>query len=342
MVKGVKKVGTEKRRERGGKSNIKDLAQTFYEELSVAGTNNRNIHGIRYRVRKLIEYLEENYMEVTDLSIKAAQDYQGWITLKGTGKGNQYTPGSIRNFMKAAKRFYEFLKRKGVVATNPFKEVLLIRGEKKLPKNILKEKEMNKLLKALSRFTDAEGNIKREERRYKVHIICEVMYATGLRISEIASLQVSDIDLEKREIHLRRGKGGEQGRVVFLNEYATHILSFYIREIYPLFKKKMYYNHTSSLFGATGNRLLTFVNEDLKEVCNKLDVRNVTCHGFRHAVGFHLLRAGCDIRYIQELLGHKQIKNTEIYTKVERDDLREKIDQYHPRQFWRIKGEETE
>lgn len=341
MVKGVSKVGIKSRGERGGKNNIKDLETGFYEELSLAGTKKRNIYGIRYRLKILMSYLEENQIDVSTLSIKDAQNYQGWLIENGTKEGNKYTSGSIRNFMKVAKRFYEYLKQKDIVVTNPFKEVVLIRSEKKLPKNILKEKEMNKLLKALSDFTDVEGDLKRIERRYRVHVICEVMYATGLRISEVASLQIPDIDLEKREIHLREGKGGE-GRVVFLNEYAARILSFYIKEMYPLLKRKTRYHHTSLLFGASGNRLDTLVNEDLKEVCTKLGLRKTTCHSFRHAVGFHLLRAGCDIRYIQELLGHKQIRNTEVYTKVERDDLREKIDHYHPRQFKRINSEKTE
>lgn len=334
-------MGIKNRREREEKNNMKDLANEFYEELVLTGTKKRNIPGIRYKLKKLLHYLEENQIEINRLGIKEAQDYQGWIIETGTGEGNKYTPGSVRNFMKIAKRFYEFLKKKGIVATNPFMEITLIRSEKKLPENILKEKEMNKLLKALSEFSDeGAGGLRKVVRRYRVHVICEIMYSTGLRINEAALLRIEDVDLEKRIIHLKEGKGDEP-RVVFLNEYAAGIFSYYINEMYPLLKK-LYYHNTSLLFGAGGNWLDTIINEELKEICLKLGLRKATCHSFRHAFGFHLLRAGCDIRYIQELLGHKKIVNTEIYTKVERDDLREKIDHYHPRQFKKVRDEKTE
>lgn len=323
-------MGNKNRGEKAGKNNMKDLANRFYEELAVTGTKKCNSKGIRYRLKKLIQYLEENQIEMNCLTIKEAQDYQGWIIETKTVEGDTYTPGSVRNFMKIAKRFYKFLKGKGIVVTNPFMEITLIRDEKKLPENILKEKEMNKLLKALSEFSNVEG-VRKMVRRYRVHVICEIMYATALRINEAASLCREDIDLERRIINLKEGKGDEQ-RVVYLNEYAAGILSYYIKEMYPILKK-LYYGETCLLFGASGNRLDVLINGELKELCSKLGLRKTTCHSFRHAFGFHLLRAGCDIRYIQELLGHKKIVNTEIYTKVERDDLREKIDHYHPRQF---------
>ena len=89
-------------------------------------------------------------------------------------------------------------------------------------------------------------------------------------------------------------------------------------------------NH-GSLFGVNGESLGYLFNKELKKVCNSLSLPELTSHSFRHSMGYHLLRAGCDIRYIQELLGHKRLKNTQIYTRVDKDDLREVVDKYLPR-----------
>jgi len=79
--------------------------------------------------------------------------------------------------------------------------------------------------------------------------------------------------------------------------------------------------------------LARMTNRVLRKTAQSMEVPTLTSHLFRHALGFHLLRAGCNIRHIQQILGHKSIKNTEIYTKVEKEDLREVIDKCHPRTF---------
>jgi len=90
--------------------------------------------------------------------------------------------------------------------------------------------------------------------------------------------------------------------------------------------------HRERLFGADVATLMSAVNKELSEVCNKLKIPVITCHGFRHSIGTHLLRAGCDLRHIQMILGHEKLNSTQRYTRVDRRDLRNIIDKYHPRQ----------
>jgi site-specific recombinase XerD len=85
------------------------------------------------------------------------------------------------------------------------------------------------------------------------------------------------------------------------------------------------------LFGTGKAQLMSFVNRELKRVSAAAGLPLITSHTFRHAVGFHLLRAGCNIRHIQALLGHAKLKTTEVYTKIDKEDLRNVIDKYHPR-----------
>ncbi len=115
-------------------------------------------------------------------------------------------------------------------------------------------------------------------------------------------------------------------REAYFNEYTKQVLSIYLKEIFPLIKHKSIY-----LFGVEANRLLCLLNSELKIACKKAKLPAITSHGFRHALGSHLLKEGCDIRYIQAILGHKRLKNTEVYTKVEKDDLKRVLDTFHPR-----------
>ncbi|MBN2900148.1 MAG: tyrosine-type recombinase/integrase, partial [Clostridia bacterium] len=95
------------------------------------------------------------------------------------------------------------------------------------------------------------------------------------------------------------------------------------------------------LFGVKATTLVISLGKSLKEVSEKLGLPVTTSHGFRHAVGYHFLRAGCDIRFIQEILGHEHITSTEIYTKVDKKDLKKVLDKYHPRN-WKKSHEEAE
>ena len=98
---------------------------------------------------------------------------------------------------------------------------------------------------------------------------------------------------------------------------------------------------TEYVFGLRTDSLKLKTNRALAEISGRLGYKKLTTHSFRHSVGFHLLRAGCDIRYIQEILGHKKLATTEVYTKIEKDDLKRVLDKYHPRQF-RGKTNETD
>ena len=106
-----------------------------------------------------------------------------------------YSEGPIACFIKAASAFYEYLKSLKKVIANPFKAIVRIKVKKKLPRNFLKEAEMNLLLQALAKFDQAKS-VKEAVRRYKTHVIAELLYSTGLRIREAARLTLSDIDFE--------------------------------------------------------------------------------------------------------------------------------------------------
>lgn len=312
---------------------IKDHTKLLEEFLQYrASSRYRDINGMRKQVKKFFHYLQEMDIEPAELKVKDAQAYQGWLLDRGQANGQPYASGSIQNFIKGALAFYEFLKEKGLVLMNPFKEIKRQRVKNKLPRHILKEKEMARLLEYLSDY-DREKDIRKMRTRYRLHVLSELLYSTAMRISEAAAVHEDNIDFSRGIIEIRDIKSGHH-RTVFLNEYANQVLKIYVEQMrVEVLEQESNHN---LLFGAKANRLIVLLNSELKKATTALDLPVMTSHGFRHAVGYHFLRSGCDIRFIQDVLGHKSISNTEIYTKVDKEALRKVIDDFHPRK-WRRK-----
>lgn len=309
----------------------KELIAEFLKDEKLKGRMEKSLIQLKSSVPKLIHYLDLSGIGFSEAGVKEALAYQEWIIETGRLDGGKYQASTVRNYLKAAGSFYEFLKNKGIVPDNPFRQIRKIREEKILPRNILKEKQMDALLTALSHY-DAETGVKNQITMYKVHVIAELMYASGLRISEVADLAPGDIDFGKGIINVRSGKGGVS-RIAWLGDYSKEILRLYITEMRELTFSAWHERNNHLLFGTPWFSLEKLVNKTLKKVSENLKLGPFTSHGFRHALGYHLLRSGCNIRYIQEILGHKHLKNTEIYTKVDREDLRDVLDSFHPRKF---------
>ena len=314
---------------------VKMVGYIGLEYPRVKGRRKRGLEGLKYNVPKLFRYLEERGLTVESVGVKEAQEYLTWLSQQKKKDGGAYKDRSIQSITNAAINFYAYLKRKGVVYANPFKEVERVRIEKRLPGRILKEKEMEKVLEEVERY-EGEGEFRLKKRRYLMHVASELMYGTGMRISEVVGLRPEDIDYERGMVRIREGKGG-RSRVGYMNEYAKEVVRMYVEEVRGvLFKESG--KREERLFGVRSvDGLRNPLNEVLLEVTKKLGLPKMTSHGFRHAVGYHLLRAGCDIRYIQEILGHRRLKTTEVYTKVEKGDLKRVLDRYHPRR-WRGGG----
>jgi len=308
----------------------KSLFNEYLQHIRLAGHTVQGIIGLRSRVPKFFTFLEEQGLEIHEVGIREAQEYQGWLISTGRKDGGQYSPKTINAYIISASNFYGFVKRKGLVSANPFKEIKRMRIDRKLPRNLLKEDQMNDFLAKLAQY-DNETSLKTKITRYKVHVAAELMYATGLRINEVAALRNEDINFTRGTIVVRHGKGGKT-RTVWMNDYAKEVLKLYVEQMRELVFNK-WNERNNTLFGVRWQSFEKIVNRVLKATARELRFPPFTTHGFRHAVGYHLLRAGCNIRYIQEILGHKLLRNTEIYTQVDKEDLREVLDTCHPRQF---------
>ena len=189
--------------------------------------------------------------------------------------------------------------------------------EKHLPK-VLSEEEIDKLLNIP--LNDAFS--------YRNKAIIELMYATGLRVSELVNLKVNDIDLNMALLKTL-GKGSKE-RIIPLGDYALNYLKLYINEYRSLLIKK---NLNDYLFlNNHGNKLTRQgLFKMLDKLANEQGIKTeISPHTLRHSFATHLLNGGADLRSIQELLGHSDISTTQIYMHVSNQKLNEDYHKFHP------------
>lgn len=290
----------------------------------------RNIENQAYHLTRFFQYINETSLDIFRLRVQAAQEFQTFLVTLENGKGEPHLATfTVNAIISIVSRFYNYLKDCNKVYINPFLRIKRIRTEKKLPRNIPVEKLMNAILEELAGFWKHK-DVRQQRIRYKTHVMAELMYSTGMRMGEVLNLKEEDIDFEARIITVNDNKGKKK-RPCYLNEYAARILKIYLTDMRGVINKNR--NH-ECIFGIQSNATVSDVfHKHLNEACRKHKVGTFTSHNFRHSLGFHLLKRGCDMRYIQLILGHEDMNTTTIYTKVAKSDLKCELDKYHPRQF---------
>jgi len=224
---------------------------------------------------------------------------------------------TISHVISSLKSFYNYYMRMGNINSNPTDEIDRPKIEKKIPEFLTLE-EVSSLLnfKVNNEF----------EARNKA--ILELLYSSGLRISELTSLELSNIDLDECLVRVM-GKGSKE-RIVPLGDYAIEALKEYIYFYRPMLNK----NNSSYIFLNNRGGVLSrqFIFKVIKEECIKKGIRkNVSPHTLRHTFATHLLKNGADLRIIQELLGHENLSTTQIYTHLTNDKLKHDYEDYFPR-----------
>lgn len=225
---------------------------------------------------------------------------------------------SINRHISSLKGFYLYLVDNNIIRESPLEEIYSLKTKKTLPKYLSVE-EVDRLLNI---------NLKTPF-DYRNKAMLEVMYATGLRVSELVGLCFSNIDFENSLIRVN-GKG-KKDRIVPLGEIAQYYLKIYINDYRSKLLNKNNYdliflnNHGKPISRQGFNFILNNIRKEVK-----ID-KDITPHTLRHSFATHLLERGADIRSIQEMLGHENISTTNIYTYVVNNVLRENYDTYFPR-----------
>lgn len=228
------------------------------------------------------------------------------------------TKATAARKLAAIKSFFRYLLKKEIIENNPLDLVSTPKIPKKLP-NYLEQKEMEKVLE--QPFTNDEAG-KRDR------AILELLYSTGIRVSELVMLNIDSVDLALNYARVH-GKGDKE-RIVPIGTKAAEAIVDYLEKVRP---KWNIHNNNALFLNKYGNRLSTrWVREIAKKYCFKAAVNEILSpHGFRHSFASHLLDNGADLRVVQELLGHQKISSTQIYTHVSMRKLKQVYHMAHPR-----------
>jgi len=226
---------------------------------------------------------------------------------------------SIVRFFSSIRSFYRFLFREKILKTDPTQLIEYPKLEKKIPE-VLDFWEVERLLKTPSLRTP-QG--------IRDRAILEVMYATGLRVTELARLRLKDVNIEIGFLRCQ-GKGSKE-RIIPLGKIAKKFLGKYLFNARPkLLKRK----ESEFLFLAQGGHPLSrqSIWKMIKKMVKRARIKKeVSPHTLRHSFATHLLERGADLRSVQEMLGHASITTTQIYTHINRLRLKEIHRQFHPR-----------
>jgi integrase/recombinase XerD len=229
---------------------------------------------------------------------------------------------SQARLVSSIKAFYKFLLLEEVIAVNPASQLEAPRLGFSLPKT-LSEKEIDAILAAIDRSTD-EG-----ERNY---CMVEMLYATGMRVSELVTLTLPDLFLDEGFIRVL-GKGNKE-RLIPVHAAAIKILRQYLMLIRPHFQPHQ--KTTNAVFLSKRGKSLSrgMVFQIIRNHALMAGIKKrVGPHTLRHAFASHLLQNGADLRVIQDLLGHESITTTEIYTHLDKKFVMDTVEKYHPFNF---------
>lgn len=275
------------------------------------------IKSYREDLTALIDYLVESFGHSPRPAEVTTLDLRGYVSaLSEAG----YAHSSISRRLASTRSFFRFVQREGKVEINPAKALRNPRSTRALP-HFLSTREIGKLLRAPAQV---ESLGKRDR------AILETIYSAGLRVSEVVGINDGDLDLREGLVRVR-GKGKRE-RLAPLGSYAVQALRHWL-EVRQLSKKEDAGRGAPVFVNKFGCRITTrSVARMLEKYLKKtgLDLRT-TPHTLRHSFATHLLDRGADIRSVQELLGHKSLVTTQIYTHVSTARLKAVYEKAHPR-----------
>ena len=284
-------------------------------------------------IKEYLDYLEferKYSLYTVDNYDKDITDFKGFLIINKIGDFSKVDYDLVRNYMvdlykkkysnkticrhiSSLRNFYKFLLYNHHVENNPFELVSNPKIEKKLP-NFLYYNDLEKIMDVPDQ---------KEELGVRDELILELLYATGVRVSELVSIKISDIDFEEKQVRIF-GKGKKE-RIVLFGDRALELLNNYL-DTREFDSEYLFLNNRGHKITERGIRLI------IDKIVKKSGVKaHVSPHTMRHTFATHMLNEGANLVTVQELLGHENLKTTEIYTHVSNERLRRVYLENHPR-----------
>ncbi len=261
---------------------------------------------------KYFEYLDKNNLNYLTVKYKDVSNFTLFLAKQN------YKSTTINRIDSSIRSFYNYLELEEKINGNPFKAASNLKVPKRLP-NYFKYDEYLTMISVIDK----------DDYEYRNRLILEMLFATGLRVSELSNIKIKDIDFSEREIKIM-GKGSKE-RFVFYNKECAIVLDSYLKECRSKLlngkdSEYLFINHLGDKLTDRGIRLI--IDKIVKKSCIK---SKVSPHTFRHTFATMLLNEGCNIKSVQELLGHSSLGTTGIYTHLTNDEVRLAYMKAHPR-----------
>lgn len=295
-----------------------DNKEKFISNLEYKNYSENTIKSYLNDITQFESFLIDNGLSENLESVNRERIARHFITYLSE---NNYDSNSINRKIVSLNNFYNFLIKEEIIDTNPFEFIIKPKVIKKLPK-IISEKEILNLYESIDTKTDLG---------FRNYLIFDMLYTTGIRASELINIKIKDISISRKEI-LITGKGNVD-RYCYLTDALVDNIQTYLVSIRSnllsksgIIYEELFINYKGTPLTSRGLRVV------LKSIIEKSgETYNLHPHVLRHAFATSLLNNGADLRSVQELLGHKNLKTTQIYTKVSNEILRKNFEKASPR-----------
>ena len=284
--------------------------RSFFTFLYVEkGLSKNTIEAYRNDINDYLSWLNKrNIQDYKEISELVVNEYVAYLFNKALKSS------TVNRKISSLKSFYLFLIKKKIISSSPLSEIITPKKEHYLPSS-MSEDEVERLLRSPNIELDLENRDK---------AMIEMLYATGMRISELINLKITDIDLERSVLKVL-GKGSKE-RLIPFGEKALDSLNSYLEKRKKSLAKEVFISNRGKKMTRTGfwQRIKIYLSrEGLKD--------SISPHTLRHAFATHLLNRGADLRSVQLLLGHSDLSTTQIYTHIAKQRLGEVLKKHHPR-----------
>ena len=297
--------------------NYNLLVENFLEVLaSEKGLSKNTLYSYKIDLDQFISFIQKKSIKTREFKDKDIKEFISTFKNKG------YEKSTVSRKISSLTHFFNFLLDEKEIEINPLSNFEIPKQIKKLP-IILSNKHIDKILEFTKQDQSALG--------IRLYTMIEILYATGIRISELVEMKLSSI-YEDKNFLLVSGKGNKE-RLVPISKNTREALDKYltIRDHFISYKKKsiwLFPSKQSSIGHITRQRFNQLLNEINLQA--DLGIKRISPHKLRHAFATHLLENGMDLRSLQQILGHSDISTTQIYTHVLKERLKEIIKDNHP------------
>lgn len=300
----------------------------FVDSLKSRAASPRTVEAYGRHAKEFVAFLSRYYPRIAkpaEVTREIIDDFQHYVREQTSIAGRPPANATVRLKLATVKQFFAVLLTQDLILKDPTTVIQAPKQDQRLVRAVLTEQEVMDLLRSVE---------PRNASSIRDRAILELLYACGMRTSELCNLKVGDVDLRAQTAMIINGKGGKS-RLVPIGQYATHFIGLYLEKA----RRRLLMGgreDPGNLFLSSGGLAFTreSVNRAVMNRVNKLypGKNRVTCYTFRHSVATHMIANGVDIVYVAQLLGHSTLETTKRYLRIEIGDLKRMHSRFHPRE----------